>query len=219
MVRRRRRLSRLRLRVEGVDGGLDGVEDAVVAGGDGDHGLFPGGDLGADGVLLDHGGYRVGDARRACGRRRGWWEAGLVAGGLVQLAEGGEAAEAGDQAVEAVAFGVRGGGRPRSACAGREATIEVISSSQGVGVEGGAVAGERVLGDGVERDGEDRVGHGAGLRVRIRAEDKAGGAVLREAGEGRARAWGEAGVRGRWWRGWRDGGAGACVRVARGCEV
>ena len=92
--------------VEGVDGGVDGLEDAAVAGGDGDHRLLPGGDLGADGVFLDHGGQGLGDALGLAHEGGDGGEARLVEAVVVQRAEGGEAAEAGDQAVAVRAVGL-----------------------------------------------------------------------------------------------------------------
>ena len=63
-------LQAVEVAVEGGDGGVDAGVGLAARGLDGDHGLFPGGDFDADGVLLDHGGHglgEVGGVRRKAG--------------------------------------------------------------------------------------------------------------------------------------------------------
>ena len=83
--------------MEAVDGFLDGGEDAGVAGDDGDAALLPGGEVGADGVFLDHGGEGGGGVGR--GAEEGGDGVVIVDADLVELAEGGDAAEAREDAV------------------------------------------------------------------------------------------------------------------------
>ncbi len=84
--------------------GVDRREDRAVAGGDGEGGLFPGGDVGADGVFLGHRGHRLGDRAGFSDEGGDRREGGQAIAG--EGAEGGEAAVAGDQAVPDRAVGV-----------------------------------------------------------------------------------------------------------------
>ena len=105
--------------VEAVDGGLDGLEDALVAGGDGDHGLLPGGELGADGVLLDHGGDGFANGSRLADEGGDGGEPRLVAARRVQLAEGERGGGSRRSGRSACRRRARRARRARSACAGR----------------------------------------------------------------------------------------------------
>jgi hypothetical protein len=132
----------------------------VVAGGDGKQRLFPGGDLGADGVFLDHGGHGLGEGAGRAQEGGDGGEARLVAGHVMQFAKGPEPAEAGDQAVEALALGL-GAAVDLDGHAQAGGGDGVLQLLEGLRVEVAAVAGKRVLGDGVERDEVDLVWHGA----------------------------------------------------------
>ena len=81
-------------RIERVHGGVDAGEGFGAGGADGDERALPGGDVGADGVLLDH--LDVDVVVGGGGAQEGGdgGEAGLVVEGLGEGADGGEAAEA-----------------------------------------------------------------------------------------------------------------------------
>ena len=221
--RRRERLIGVGGGVEAVDGLLDGGEDAGVAGGDGDAALLPGGEVGADGVFLDHGGEGGGgvgggaeeggdgvvvldaDARGARGRRR--------CGGSRRGCRSG--ASRWGAASSKSSTGMR---RP-------DLRIELAELAQGVGVEAGAVARQGGVVDLGEGDEVDGGGHGLlrfglgrrmhrvgwALRVggmrRTRGARASQGAAARPTGAG---PWGPVRRRGR-----RGGGRGC--RRARAC--
>lgn len=128
---------------EGGDGGVGGVEVALMDGVQDEGGLLPRGDGFADLVLGHHLGEGLGDGLR------GAEEGGD--GGVAQRAAGGEAAEAGDEAVFVL---LAGGGELPDLDGGAEALGRdgVLEELQGLGVKRGAVAEEGVGGD--FREGE-----------------------------------------------------------------
>ncbi len=154
--------------VERLCGGVEGVEQALIDGAQQGEALVPGRGVGADVVLGDHGGHRVGEAGG------GAEEGGDV--GVACLRAGVEAAVAGDETVEV--RGAGGGEAPdldRHAQAGGGDGVGKLG--QRLGVEGGAVAGEGFGVDG----GEGEVDHG-GL---LRAEHGMGAGGVAVAGMGR----------------------------------
>src|SRR5690606_14756686 len=148
-------------RIEPLDRVLDAAESAVIAGADGNETALVRRDAGADLVFLDHGGKRGGHVGAAADKGRDGGPA-VAAPQLVQVAEGDEAAVAGDEAVGAALRGV-------------VAVKELDGLAQAgwfdgafqlphrLGVEVGAVAGDRAAVDDVEREEVDgwwsRVSH------------------------------------------------------------
>ena len=176
--------------VERGDGFLDGGEGALAGGECCDAAALPWRELGADLVLLDHGGQRL--VERGGGADEGRDGAvAVLACRSEQRAAGGEAAEAGDQAVEDGRLGI---GEVEELdghadAVGGDGEAELVQRRL---VELGAVAGEGGLVDGVERDVVD-----------------GGIGVLAGSGVGS----GHRGLRS--WRAWRAGVAGGPRRIGR----
>lgn len=128
---------------KGGDGGVGGVEVALMDGVQDEGGLLPRGDGFADLVLGHHLGEGLGDSLG--GAEEGGDR------GVAERAAGGEAAEAGD---EAVGVAVPGAGELPDLDGGAEALggDGVLEELEGLGVQGGAVAEEGVGGD--FREGE-----------------------------------------------------------------
>jgi hypothetical protein len=146
--------------VEAVHRFLDRGEGADVAGGDGDQAALDGGKVGADLVLLDHGGERGGEI--AAFPDEGGDAGVAVLAGFFQLgAEGEQAAEAGEQAVALPVAGFGEGvdldGLAQAGGGDREPEL-----LERLGVEAGAVAGERALVDLGEGDQLDVHGVSSG---------------------------------------------------------
>ena len=148
--------------VERLDGGVDAGVGLGAGGLDRDHRLLPGGDLGADGVLLDHLEVDLGGVLGGADEGGDGGEAGLVGGrsrrGRGRRRGGGSRRSGRSGAGSAARRGRARRGRPRSACAGRRAAIERRSSVSAAVVEVGAVAVEGGLVDLGEGDEVD-VGH------------------------------------------------------------
>lgn len=123
---------------EGGDGGVGGVEVALMDGVEDEGGLLPRGDGFADLVFRHHAGEGLGDGL-----------GGAEEGGDCRVAEGaagGEAAEAGD---EAVGVAVLRGGEAPDLDGGAEALGRdgVLEEGEGLRVQRGAIAEEGVGGD------------------------------------------------------------------------
>jgi hypothetical protein len=148
--------------VEAGDGFLDGREAAVVGGVDRYPGVLPGGEVGPHGVFLDHGGEGGGEVG-GLAQEGGDGCVGFEAPGTVELAEGGDAAEAGHDAVAEPAVGI-GELEQLDGHAQARGVDRVAELAQGLGVEAGAVARQGVVVDLGEGDQVD--GHaGSGRRI------------------------------------------------------
>ncbi len=139
--------------VEGLGGGVEGVEMAFVDDLNQYAAFVPGGDGGADLVFGDHRGEGGGDV--GGGAQEGGDGGVGVGAEASEVLGGGEAAEAGDEAV-GVALG-RGGEAPDfDGLAEPLGCDGGLQFGQGGGGEGGAVAGQRVhvdLGEGDKDEG------------------------------------------------------------------
>ena len=149
--------------VERIDRGLDGLMQADFAGDERDASALPGADVVADLVFLHHGGEGGGGAVR--GAQEGV-DPGIarLAGELVERADRGEAAVAGDEAVAEAAFDFAEGEELDRAPEARRGDGEP-ELGQRLGVEGDAVAGQRLGVDLVDGNLVDILGQGP-LRVK-----------------------------------------------------
>lgn len=138
--------------VEGGDGGVDGLEMAGISGLNRDAAFFPRREVGADVVFLNHQGEGMGGG---LGAQDGGGDGGIdrVLGELVERADGGQAAEAGDEGVGLRGVGVGGENLDwRAQAVGGDGEAKL---GQGGGAQVAAVAGK---GFGVNLKGGD-LGH------------------------------------------------------------